>query len=148
MKKIIISIMMLLGLMGCAINCPSLPPKRAIMHKTGGMGMRYHFTLYFPQEGSSHSPSLKCPKQEYLPSQVYTDDLGVVKRENLIWNTRLFADTYAPIPESEAIQKQTTIIFTEKDVTVQGLTGDFEPYNGTYKIETSSPESWGIDIIY
>lgn len=147
MKKYLLLIAILLGLTGC-INCPSKPPKRAILHKTGGMGMQYHFTLYFPVEGNSHSSTLKCPKQEYLVSYIYTDDLGAVKRDDLIWNIRLVADEYRPIPESEAIQKQTTLIFTKKDVTVQGLTGDFKPYNGTYKIETSSPESWGINLVY
>jgi len=146
MKKIVLLIVMILGIGGC-INCPSIPPKRAILHKAGGMGMQYHFTLYFPEEGNSHSPTLKCPKQDYLVSNIYTDDLGVVKRDNLIWNIRLFADEYRPIPESEAIQKHTTLIFTKKDVTIQGLTGDFETYNGTYKIETSSPSSWDVELV-
>jgi len=146
MKKTILSIVVLLGLVGC-INCPSLPHKRAIAHSTGKMGMQYSFTLYLPMEGNSHSPNLKCPKQEYQATYVYTDDLGSVKREDLIWNIRLFGDTFASLPESKAIQQRTTLTFTKNTVTVQGITGDLKPYNGTYKIETSSPESWGIEIV-
>jgi hypothetical protein len=147
MKKVIAITVIILGLIGCSINCPSMPPKRAVMHQGGGMGMQYYFTLYLPMEGTSHSPTLKCPKQEYQVTHVYTDDLGTVQRENLIWKIRLYGNEYRPIPETDVAQSQTTLTFTKKDVIVQGLTGNFEIYNGTYKIETSSPESWGIALV-
>jgi len=147
MKKIILLMSMLLGLIGCGINCPEKPLKRAFMHQSGGMGMQYYFTLYLPMEGNSHSATFKCPKQEYQVTHVYTDDLGSVKRDNLIWKIRLYGNEYRPIPEMDVAQRQSTLIFTNKDVIVQGLTGDFEAYNGTYKIEVTSPDSWGIDLV-
>jgi len=145
MKKIMIFLgvlAMLCLVVGCAVNCPSLPPKRAIMHNTGGMGMRYHFTLYEPVEGYAHTPSAKCPKQEYLPSQVYTDDLGVVNRNNLIWISFYNEE----IPFDEAMKRNTQFIFTKESVTIQGLTGDFQDLNGVYKIETTPPSSWSVSI--
>ena len=145
MKKIILALMVLFGLIGCGINCDPKPPNRAIMHKTGGMGMRYAFTLYSAQDDASHSPQ-RCISYSYLPTYVYTDDLGTVSRENLIWNVRLYGNEFRSLPESEAMQKQTTLIFGKNTITVQGLTGDFSYYNGVYQIETSAPDSWGVPI--
>jgi hypothetical protein len=142
MKKIVLGIVMILGIVGCGINCPSKPPKRAILSQNSGYGMRYHFILYEPVEGSPHSPSFKCPKQEYLSSNVYTDDLGRVNRNNLVWISFYNEE----IPFDETMKKNTFFTFTKEFVEINGLTGDFQDLNGKYKIETTSPDSWGISI--
>lgn len=142
MKKIITLIIVSLVLVSCAINCDSKPPKRAIMHATGAMGMQYHFTLYEPVEGSSHGGSFKCPKIEYLPSQVYTDDLGTVSRNNLVWISYYNEE----IPFDENMRQNTSFTFTKREVTIKGLTQDFKDLNGVYKIEETSPDSWGVPI--
>ncbi|RUM71191.1 MAG: hypothetical protein DSZ08_03390 [Sulfurovum sp.] len=147
MKKIVLLIIMILGIVGCSVNCPDKPPRRAYMHNNGGMGMRYHFTLYYPDQGNSHSPNLKCPKNEYTITHLYTDDLGTVKRNDLIWTMKWVGNEYKEIPLDSTVRKNIQFTFTQSTITVQGVTGDLVHLNGTYKIETSPPSSWGVELV-
>ena len=143
MKKTIAIIVIILGLIGCSINCPDKPPRRAYMHSAGGMGMQYHFALYYPVQGTSHSPSSKCPQNTYTATHLYTDNLGVVPRSDLIWTMKWIGDEYREIPLTQEERKHIQFTFTQGAVVVQGVTGELVHLNGTYQIETSSPDSWG-----
>ena len=144
MKKIILMLVLLFGLVGCGVICPSKPPKRAVMHNAGGMGMRYHFVMYEPVGDAGHTPSLKCTKYEYGRSHIYVDDLGLVDGDSIIWVASYQGQTSEMIPVD--IKKSAHFRFERKEISITGLSGGYEYLNGIWRIETSSPSSWGIPI--
>ncbi|RUM71190.1 MAG: hypothetical protein DSZ08_03385, partial [Sulfurovum sp.] len=91
MKKIVLFIIMILGVVGCGTNCFSKPPNRAYFHQTGGYGMQYHISIYMPTALSPHSPTLKCSEYEYAKIDFYTDDLGQISGDRVIWKN-LYGD--------------------------------------------------------
>jgi len=140
-KRIIFLVLTSLLLVGCGVNCKGEPPKRAIMHNTGAMGMAYHYTLYKPLANKSHSASFECTDYSYFPSEVYTDNLGTVDLNSLIWKN-LDGDDM-PIRNRNKVK----FIFSSQYVTINGLENEeIKNYGGRYKIEISSPDSWGIPI--
>jgi hypothetical protein len=140
MKYFILIIISVL-LVGC--NCNQDTPMRVIKHNTGGKGMMYHYTLYTPQYGTSHTPSFKCPKAEYYVSDIYTDDLGTVNRNNFIW---IHHSGSFEIPFDLNSRKNIYVTFEQNGIIVKGMNGEFADFNGKYKLETTSPDSWGVPI--
>ena len=138
MKKILFFIMISLGFVSCGVNCSGVPPKRAIMHESGGYDMTYYFSIYIPVSGLSHSPS--CPKYEYAKIDIYTDDLGMITGDKVIWKS-LYGDLafedYGEDPENITLQ-----LSNEKVI----ISGWSRINDGTYKVEISSPDSWGVPI--
>jgi len=142
--KYILSLIMILGLIGCGINCKSKPPKRAVLSQNPANGMRYHFVMYEPVGNAGHTPTLKCTKYEYGKSHIYVDDLGSVSGDLVLWMALYQGQTSDMIPLD--IKKNATFVFGESQISITGLSGGYEYLNGTWKIETSSPNSWGIPI--
>ena len=141
MKKIMIGLgilIMMCLVVGCGVNCLSKPPKRAIMHNTGGMGMQYHFTIYIPGTGVQHSPS--CPTWTYGTIEIYSDNLGNQRGDEVLWN-----NIYGEVGFSDYGENPHNIqLFLSKDKVL--ISGWADAQNGTYKVETSSPDSWGVPI--
>jgi len=136
MKKIIL-ILGLVFLNGC--NCTKAP-KVAIMHSSGGPDMTYHFTLYLPTNTTSHSISFKCPKVGYYVSDLYTDDLGELKRSEVIWKKEdAIKEFEYEIPYDQSMARNVSFSISKKSVIIRGLYGDFKEMNGEYKIENSPP---------
>jgi hypothetical protein len=138
MKKIVLYIMMILSIVSCGVICDSKPPKRAIMHNTGGMGMQYHFTIYIPGSGVQHSP--RCPTWTYGTIEIYSDKLGNVLGDEVLWNNIYGEVNFSDYGEDPHNIK---LYLSSDKVVIQGW-GDVQ--NGTYKVETSSPDSWGVPI--
>lgn len=143
-KRILILIFSSLLLVGCGVVCKDEPPKRAVMQENGGMGMQYHFVLYEPVGDAGHTPSLKCTNYEYGRSHLYTDSLGVVQGDAIIWEAYHQGESASMLPED--IQNHTSFIFSKSAVTIKGATEAYSYLNGEWRIETSSPNSWGVPI--
>jgi hypothetical protein len=138
--KYILSFIMVLGLIGCGINCSGKPPKRAYIHQVGGYSMQYHYSIYIPSAKSGHSPSVKCSEYEYSKIDIYTDDLENVRGDAVIWKS-LYGDlAFEDYGENPA---NITLDFSTEKVIISGWSSIND---GTYKVETSSPDSWGIPI--
>ena len=139
MKKILLLIIIGFGIIGCGINCSGKPPKRAYFHQDKGYDMRYHISLYFSAPIGSHSVSVKCTEYEYVAIHIYVDDVGVVKGDSIIWKNGR-GDEF-PLEENGDQGENITVGITNDTVTVNGFQDN--KINGTYKVETTSPDSWG-----
>ena len=140
MKKILLWTVICFGIVGCGMNCSGEPPKRAYNHQGGGYGMRYHYSIYIPSALSGHSPSVKCTKYEYAKIDIYTDDLGTITGDKVIWNNLYGEVAFQDYGEDP---KNITLHFSNEAVTISGWSS---ANNGVYKIETTPPESWGVPI--
>jgi len=144
MKKIailVISLTIMLSFMGCNKK----PPKRAYYNKESAYGMRYYISLYFATNTSgSHSPSLKPAKYEYSTMYIYSDDLGTLKGDKVI----MVDGINEPLPLAETGQQKEdiTLILSKKQIVIEGFNNNQKFRNGTYQVETSSPDSWGVPI--
>ena len=143
-KRIIFLVLAGLFLVSCGINCKGEPPKRAILNQNIEYGMNYHFVMYEPVGDAGHTPSPKCTKYEYGKSHIYVDDLGRVNGDSVIWIASYQGQTSDMIPSD--IKKNAYFVFSKNEITIDGLSGGYEYLNGTWKIETSSPSSWGVPI--
>lgn len=145
MKKIIIliaSIFIAIGLVGCLGCGDKKPPKRAYVHQGGGHGMAHHISYYFPLAILSHSSP--CTKYEYATIHMYMDHLGALTGDEIIWKN--FEGQDVPFEErGESIDNIRVSIDSTK-VMLSGLVSGYKNENGTYKIETSSPDSWSTPI--
>jgi len=145
MKRIaivLISLIIMLGFTGC----DKKPPKRAYYHQEGAYGMRYHISIYFATNASgSHSPSFKLPKYEYSTMHIYTDDLGSMKGDKII----MIDGINEPLPYAETGQQKEDInlILSKKQIVIRGFSHDQKFRNGTYRVETTSPDSWETPIV-
>ncbi len=139
MKKMLLYLAIGLGLIGCGTECLNKPPKRAFVHANGGYNMIYHVSIYIPTSGISHNPT-DCTGYEYAKIDIYTDDMGTVTGDKVIWKS-LYGDVgfkdYGVDPAN------ITLVFSNKSVVIAGWD---RYHNGTYKIETTSPDSWGVPI--
>ena len=128
---------------GCGMFCSSEPPRRAIIEGNGGYGMQYHFILYNPLGDAKHNtPELKCIKYRYATSHIYTDSLGSQNGSSIIWKS---SQDFEMI--SQNVLDSAYFVFGDETIQISGLKGSDEYYNGTWKIEKSSPDSWGVPII-
>jgi len=138
MRKLIVIGLIILGLTACGINCSGKPPKRAYIHSTGGMGMQYHVSIYIPGSGVQHSP--RCPSYDYAKIDIYTDSLGNLRGDEVIWNNSYgevgFTDYGIDPKNIQLLLSSDKVVVTHWD----------DVHNGTYKVETSSPASWGVSI--
>jgi hypothetical protein len=138
MKKILLMIIVSLGLVSCGINCESKPPKRAIMHQLGGMGMQYHFSIYIPGSGIQHSA--KCPSYDYAKIDIYADNLGSLRGDEVIWNNSYGEVNFTDYGENP---HNIQLILSAKQVVISNWTSS---NNGTYEVEDTPPDSWGVPI--
>ncbi|MBA1420610.1 MAG: hypothetical protein FAF03_07080 [Epsilonproteobacteria bacterium] len=146
MKKIIILMLVSFLFVGCGpLGCDGEPPTRATLDENGGYGMRYHFTLYEVLANGGvnpHNLSVSCKEYEYYKSEIYTDDLGAVNGSQVIWKNRFQG---RDMQTSEQMAKL-TFTFSDTQVQIDGFENEYSFENIDYKVETSSPESWGIPI--
>jgi len=140
MKKIIISILIGLSLLaiGCSVDCGSKPPKRAIKHKSGGMNMQYHFTIYVPGRGVQHSA--KCAPWTYGPIEIYSDNLGALLGDEVLWNNIYGEVSFV---DNGVDPHNIKLNLSETQISIQGMGNQ---HDGTYKVEITSPDSWGVPI--
>ena len=135
MKKIILMLVLLFGLISCGINCPSKLEARAYYYQGKSSMMTYHIGLFFPLSSSSHSPSLKCPRISYLKLDVYTDKLGNVNGDEVIFEDHGYRYN---------LDQSVKFFFGKDEVRVNNIS---DPnVDGIYKVERSSPNSWGVPI--
>jgi len=134
--------LMIIGfyLAGCGVNCSGEPPKRAYSHQGGGYGMQYHISLYPPYASLSHA--LKCNEYEYLVIHIYTDDLGDIRGDRVIWKNN---DGYdIPFDDNGDSKENITLMLSQKQIVVTGFKNNRD--NGTYKVDDGPPDSWGVPI--
>ncbi len=145
MKKIIIGLgilVMMCLMVGCGINCSSKPSKRAYIHNKGGLGMQYHFVLFEPSGKLSHSAG--CTEYEYIPLHVYVDNMHNVKGDEMVWrNPEGYEVPFAEFGENP---EDIRLSINQNQINVSGLRDGYKNLNGAYKIEVSSPDSWGVSI--
>jgi len=117
------------------------PPNRAIYSQTSGYGMQYHIILYQPSYGGG-THSFKCGSWSYSPFHVFTDRLGTLKGDEVIIKGMGMSEP--PYVDHGQVLNDINLLITRDTVKITGVKG--EVYNGVYKIETSSPDSWGVPI--
>jgi len=140
MKKIVLLIIMIFVIVSCGVTCPSAPQKRAYFHQSNEYNMRYHISIYLPTALSPHSPTVKCSEYEYSKIDLYTDDLGEVRGDRLIWKSIYGDVNFSDYGENPA---NIMVYFSKEKVVITGWnTND----DGTYKVETTSPDNWGVPI--
>jgi len=143
MKRILfllISLLMLMLLISCNCN-EKKPPARAFFNKTSAYGMQYHITLYEPaSNGGTHT--MKCQSWTYSPFHIYTDRLGTLTGEDVIFKN--LDECPPPFEENGQNNSDIHLSITKHTINISGVNGGI--FNGTYKVETSSPSSWGIEI--
>ena len=130
MKKIVLITMMILGLVGCGSTCPSEPPRYAQYIEGGGYGMQYHFKLYDVRGDAQHTPSLRCTQYTYITTDLYTDDLGNVNIDSIIW-----IDNYNNNAYPAEQKNQMKLYVSKSKIVVSGHTGVYSSLNGTYPIQ-------------
>ena len=130
MKKIVLTTMMILGLVGCGTTCPSEPPRYAKYIEGGGHGMAYHFEIYDVQGDAQHTPSLRCTQYTYIKTDLYTDDLGNVNIDSIIW-----IDNYNNNAYPAEQKNQMKLYVSKSKIVVSGHTGAYSSLNGTYPIQ-------------
>ena len=130
MKKIVLTTMMILGLVGCGTTCPNEPPRYAKYIEGGGYGMAYHFEIYDVQGDAQHTPSSRCTQYTYIRTDLYTDDLGNVNIDSIIWIDNHNNNAYP------AEQKNQIKLYVSKSkIVVSGHTDIYSSLNGTYPIQ-------------
>jgi len=138
MKKILtvlISMILIIGLTACGTNEKHYIPKRAIIDTNGGYGMSYHVILFMMVSGGGYI--------SYVSMDLYMDDLGSHRGDEILWKNYLGDDL--AIEEGGENLTHVHVNVDAKTVNVTGYTLDgFRMINGNYKVETSSPDSWGI----
>ena len=143
MKRIwtlFISIVMLIGLSGCFFD-EKPPPARAFFNKTSAYGMQYHIILYDPaSNGGTHT--MKHQSWTYSPFHIYTDRLGTLTGEDVIFKN--LDECPPPFEENGQNNSDIHLSITKDTINISGVKGGI--FNGTYKVETSPPSSWGIEI--
>ena len=143
MKRILfllISLLMLMLLISCNCN-EKKPPARAFFNKTSAYGMQYHITLYQPSYGGG-THSFKCGSWSYSPFHIFTDKLGKLKGDEVIIKSIDMAEP--PYVDHGQNLNDISLVITKKTISISGVKGGV--YNGTYTVETSSPDSWGVPI--
>ena len=131
-------------LVGCGV-CPSKPPKRAILEANGGEGMRYHFIMYNAVGDAKHNNiTPRCTKYGYGKSHIYTDNLGSVNGGSILWKAFYQGQNSNMLPVN--IQDSAHFVFGDKNIQISGLKDEYKSLNGTWQIEKSSPDSWGVPI--
>jgi hypothetical protein len=135
MKKIVLVIVMILGIVGCGINCPSKPPKRAYVFNDGGYGMSYHVAVYVPASQLSHNLTA-CTKYEYDSFHMYVDHFGTLNGDEIIWKN--FEGGEIPFAENGEVQSDITVKIFKDKIVLSGFKDNAE--NGVYKIETTPPD--------
>jgi hypothetical protein len=97
-----------------------------------------------PSGNAEHTPNLKCIKYEYGKSHIYTDNLGSVNGDSVIWKSFYQGQNFNMVPTD--VLDSAHFVFGDKSIQISGLKDVYEYLNGTWKIEKTSPDSWGIPI--
>lgn len=147
MKKILTIVSVMLAMM-ILVSCCSdkKPPHRAIYSQTSGHDMQYHIILYEPfSDGGAHS--LKCGSWNYIPTHIYTDNLGELRGDEVIWKNLDGQDF--PFEERGQASHDIYLNITLNTIEIKGFSykSGNDTMNSSYKVETSSPDSWGIPIV-
>jgi len=146
MKKIMLTMSILIMILLSACCNDKKPPHRAIYSKTSGYEMQYHIILYEPfSDGGGHS--IKCGSWHYIPTHIYTDKLGSLNGTEIIWKN-LDGDDF-PFATGGQNSSDIHVVIQNNTIKVQGFSykSGNDTMNGTYKIETTSPDSWGVPIV-
>ena len=145
MKKIGIIFIGIILLFGCACG-DKKPPQRALYKKDNISGMQYHIVLYEPF-GTGGAHSIKCGSWEYVPTHIYTDKLGTMNGNDVIWKNLDEMDY--PFEQNGQNIRDVHLIISKDKITIQGFNykSGLNTMNGTYKVETTSPDSWGVPIV-
>ena len=117
------------------------PLARAFYNKTSQYGMQYHITLYQPSYGGG-THSLKCGSWSYSPFHVFTDRLGALRGDEVIIKSIDMAEP--PYVDYGQNLSEISLLIGKDTVTISGVKGGV--YNGTYEVETTSLDSWGVPI--
>lgn len=139
MMKIIITMVTIFILGGCGI-CDDEPPKRAIIVEDNRYGMTYHIQVYVPFSGLSHG--LGCTKYEYVLINIYSDILGQLDGDEILWKNS--DGNEWPFVENGDREENIKVFITKSSVTISGFTNN--RVNGNYKVVTTDPNSWNISI--
>ena len=128
--KFIMSFLMVLGLVSCGVVCKDAPPRYAEYIEGGGHGMVYHFRLYDVRGDGGALAGRGCTKYSYIATDLYSDSLGNVVADEVVWIDRLGNTAY---PEE---QKYKLRIFLSKNIIkISGHTGVYAELNGEYPIK-------------
>lgn len=103
--------------------------------------MQYHIILYQPSYGGG-THSFKCGSWSYSPFHVFTDRLGTLRGDEVIIKSIDMAEP--PYVDHGQNLSDIRLVITKNTIQITGVKGGV--YNGTYKVETSSPDSWGVPI--
>lgn len=137
---VVIGIVIIIGLNGCSCN-EEKPPRRAIFNKTSDYSMQYHIILYEPSYGGG-THSFKCGSWSYSPFHIFTDRLGTLREDEVIIKSIDMAEP--PYVDDGQDLGDIGLLITRDTIKITGVKGGV--YDGTYKVETTSPDSWGIPI--
>jgi len=129
-KRIVFLALAGLILVGCGVNCKSEPPRKSEYIQGGGYGMVHHFRLYDPQGDAGHTPSLKCTQYTYTKTDLYSDDLGNVTADEIVWIDLRGNNAY---PAEQ--KNQMKIYLSKNKVIISGHTGEYAYLNGTYPVK-------------
>ena len=145
MKKmitIISSLLMIVLLSACTCG-KKKPPHRAIYSQESGYGMQYHIILYQPSYGGA-THSFRCGSWTYSEFHIYTDNLGAMKGDDVIWKNGGGHFDGLPFSKNGQQMHDINLVITKNNIQISGVKGNI--FNGKYRVETSSPDSWGIRI--
>jgi len=134
------SVVVLLTITSCTCN-EKKPLERAFYNETSKYGMQYHITLYQPSYGGG-THSFKCGSWSYSPFHVFTDRLGILRGDEVIIKSIDMVEP--PYVDHGQNLGDISLIISRDMVKISGVNGGV--YNGTYKVETTSPNSWGVPI--
>jgi len=75
----------------------------------------------------------------------YTNSIETQYADEVIWRT--YSDDEVPFEEGGEQLSQVLIVFDDKQIVLSGFVDMYRGLNGSYQIETTSPESWEISVI-
>ena len=131
MKKIVLTTMMILGLIGCGSTCPSEPPRYSKYIEGGGHGMAYHFKLY-DVRGDGGAMGGRCTQYTYVTSDVYSDKLGNVTASDIVWIDMRGNEVFSINSDQ---MNQMRMYLSKQKVVISGYTNEYAMENGTYPVQ-------------
>ena len=99
--------------------------------------MQYHVAVYM----------LEYPGGQpyYVKVNMYMDYLGTIRGNDILWKNYNGDDV--ALEEAGEDLNDVRVIIDEHTVEIKGFVQDgYADINGKYRIETSSPDSWGVPI--
>lgn len=129
--KFILNFIMILGLVGCGVNCEDAPPRKAEYIQGGGHGMTHHFKLHDVRGDASHTPG-RCTSYRYVTSDVYSEKLGNVVASDIVWIDMEGNEVFSL--NSDQMEQMRMYLSKEK-IIVSGYTNEYATENGEYTIK-------------